>query len=88
VWSDVHVTIVLFDGLLSIQVNPSDKELDLYSTEGPTRKYLQRKVSQQDFPWVDLGTYFKPRLWLRVSNEPARRVEEHELLSLALIDPS
>jgi hypothetical protein len=38
--------------------NPGDKEIDVFSTEGPTREYLQRKpVTLKRYPWEDLGAY-------------------------------
>jgi hypothetical protein len=80
-----------FDSSLTVTGgNPDDDEIELFGTEGPTRQYLQRKVGLTTFPWIDVGTYERPRLKMPrgVWNEPAQRVEPHERLSLALIEPS
>jgi hypothetical protein len=73
----------LFDASLTIPgPNRGDKEIETVGTDGPTDPtrldYLQRRVGQTLYPWVDMGTHFTPRLVLRghplgrASAEPPR----------------
>ena len=44
----------MFDAQLTLPgPNPGDEQIDVFSTEGPTREYLQRKVGLTRFPWED-----------------------------------
>ena len=46
--------MAVFDAQLTLPgPNPGDEQIDVFSTEGPTREYLQRKVGLTRFPWED-----------------------------------
>ena len=74
--------MAIFDGSINIPDSPGDKEIEVVDTDGPTANpgmsYLQRRVGQQLYPWIDMGTHFKPRLHLKghtngkASSEPPR----------------
>jgi hypothetical protein len=61
--------MAMFDaGLLLEGVVTNDcvklPDFEFLSTEGPTREYLQRRVSNKLYPWIDNGTHAVPRLTL------------------------
>jgi hypothetical protein len=49
--------------------NPGDKEIEVVGSDGQTNPerldYLQRHVGLKDYPWIDMGTHFVPRLELK-----------------------
>ena len=82
--------MALFDSGFTIAgPNDGDKEIEIVGSDGQTNSerldYLQRHVGKKDYPWVDVGTYFHPRLELpghaggKASDEPAGRELVYEL---------
>lgn len=71
--------MAVFDGGISIPgPNPSDNEIEVVGTDGPTDsvrlEYLQRHVAQDLFPWVDMGPLFTPRF--RLKGHPLGRADD------------
>jgi hypothetical protein len=75
--------MAMFDQSITIAgPNPGDKEIETVGTDGPTLNpgfdYLQRRVSFNLYPWIDMGTRSTPRFALlghaggRASAEPPR----------------
>ena len=60
--------MAMFDRLTIAGPNRGDREIEIVGTDGQTNPerldYLQRPVGKKDYPWVDIGTYFVPRLEL------------------------
>jgi hypothetical protein len=75
--------MAMFDQSITIPgPNPGDKEIETVGTDGATLNpgfdYLQRRVSFNLYPWIDMGTRSTPRLALpghpggRPSADPPR----------------
>jgi len=75
--------MAIFDQSITIPgPNPGDKEIETVGTDGQTLNpgfdYLQRRVSFNVYPWIDMGAYNTPRFALpghaggRASAEPPR----------------
>jgi hypothetical protein len=70
--------MAVFDQSITIPgPNPGDKEIETVGTDGlnPGMEYLQRRVSFELYPWIDMGAYFTPRFALpggKASADPPR----------------
>jgi hypothetical protein len=75
--------MAMFDQSITIPGSESDdEEIETVGTDGPTLNpgmdYLQRRVSFNLYPWIDMGAYNTPRFALpghaggRASAEPPR----------------
>ena len=83
--------MAVFDGSLTIEgPNPGDKEIETVGTDGPTLNpgmdYLQRQVTFQTYPWIDIGSGFIPRLELPGGKASAELPREYEYEPNALDD--
>ena len=59
---------LLVDGQLDADGNKMP-DFEIYSTDGPTREYLQRRVTFRAWPWTDLGSGFQPRMDMPITRE-------------------